>query len=87
MKSDCCNSSCIPLALKIANKDALFFHKTKVFRVHLVLQICEKCGKEIPFDGREYGIVNFNNSYLFCCELFYELLNLKSLSGLTTNAW
>ena len=56
-------------------------------RVIILSSYCEICHIEIMFDVREFGVINFRNSYIFCAEMFYELLNLKLLSGITTNAW
>ena len=40
-----------------------------------------------PFDGRPYGILNFNDSIFVTVELFQELLHLKLNAGLPTNAY
>jgi hypothetical protein len=48
---------------------------------------CYKCATIHEFDGRSTGVLNFNNSYLFDVELFYELMELKVNAGMPTHAW
>lgn len=55
---------------------------------------CPRCESNYFFDGRKYGILNFNHHYLIdvgsfrlTLELFYELLELKINAGVPTHAW
>ena len=48
---------------------------------------CNLCRKSFHYDGREECLLNFDNRYIFCAELFYSLLDLKLRAGLSTYAW
>jgi hypothetical protein len=55
--------------------------------VAVYAQQCTNCNETFYFDGRKMGLLNFNNCYIFTCEMFYSLLDYKYSSGLPTNSW
>lgn len=92
----CCENQ----AWEVADTRAcIVFHSNLVYAVVILIDPiqyfhffiktlrCFVCKKMLPYDGRNDGLVNFRNKYIFSCELFYELLNMKSTSGLPTNSW
>jgi hypothetical protein len=48
---------------------------------------CHLCENEYYFDGRQWGILNYDNRYLFDVELMSELSDLKLNGSLATNTW
>lgn len=48
---------------------------------------CEVCKKSFHLEGHDLALLNFSDSYFFCVELFYWLLDVKYRSGLSTYAW
>lgn len=80
----CANQQVDPI---LVHRAEIFTKSTIVVNYNLATYQCRNCKEVLHFDGRDVGLVNVKNLYLFSCELFYELLNLKSTSGLSTNAW
>jgi hypothetical protein len=48
---------------------------------------CAQCHQLYHFDGRQHGVLNFGDFYLFDVEMFYDLMEHKVNSGLPTHAW
>ena len=48
---------------------------------------CTVCEKVFNYDGLMQGILNYDNKYLLCSEMFYDLLDMKMRAGLPTHSW
>ena len=60
----------------------MFLSNFKVFK-----RQCVKCQQELFYDGREYGLANYQNLMIFPIELLYEALEIKTHSGIPTLSW
>jgi hypothetical protein len=89
MKSEvrsCCDEPCE--YFQTSNRQAELFSLNGYSAVRPVLASrCTICGKTYDFDGRSFGILNYNNRYLFTVELILDILEFKALSGTPTNTY
>lgn len=84
------NYTCCPNPnLRINRTNTIFIFSQAEIIMDFITPIydCDVCKKTFHFEGRDYGLLNFNDSHFFCVELFYSLLDLKYRAGLSTYAW
>ena len=82
----CCNEPCIYFPTSGRQVELFSLHGYCLMRPVLASK-CRICNVRYDFDGRQYGILNYDNRYLFTVELIMDLLEFKAISGTPTYSY
>jgi hypothetical protein len=83
---ECCGSSLIQ-APQFVRKAVYFSSEGFLRDISMYRKVCGACRKVHVLDGRAFGILNYGNAFLVTVEMFRELLELKTNSGIAVYAW
>jgi len=84
------NWECCPyqdIGIHRSNQILIFTPAGMIHNFETAIYRCEVCKKKFHLEGHDLALLNFDDSYFFCVELFYSLLDVKYRSGLSTYAW